>query len=275
MSQSTPSSETSMIHQPPKLSHKLRSLVFYVWLSASTIIWIIPSLIIAPLLSLKHRNYFVMTCYCSIVIFGLRWICGIRCVVEGRENIPNDGRGHVILSKHQSTWETFMLPLLIAPHVQVVKKELAYLPFFGWGLQLIRPIFIDRSKKSNALKQVIQQGGERLDDGIHVLVFPEGSRIAAGKRKAFSKGGVMLATKTKAPAVMVAHNSGEHWPNTSWVKRPGTIRMVISPVLETADMTTAQLTETVENWVNEQVDRISETPFSGEYVEADTSGKRF
>lgn len=266
---------TAQVTQAPPLSHKIRSILFYAWLSVVTVLWCVPVLVIGPFLPLKPRNYFVMVWYCNMVVFGLRWICGIRCEVEGKENIPTDGRGYVILSKHQSTWETFVIPTLIAPHVQVVKKELAYMPVFGWGLKMIRPIFIDRSKKANALKQVIQQGGARLAAGINVLVFPEGSRIPAGNRKAFSKGGIMLATKTGAPVIMVAHNSGEHWPNNTWVKSPGTVRLVVRGARETQELTTAELTAEVEEWINTQVDRISNTPFSGQYVEKDTSGKRF
>ena len=256
-------------------SHKLRTVLFYIWLSVATVLWFIPSLIIGPFLPLKTRNFWVMGIHCRLVIFGLRWIAGVRCEVEGSENIPTDGKGYVLLSKHQSTWETFMLPTLVAPHVQVVKKELSYLPFFGWGLSLIKPIYIDRSKKTNALKQVIQGGEERLKAGIHVLVFPEGSRIPAGKRKVFSKGGAMLATKTAAPVIPIAHNSGDHWPNTHWVKSPGVIRVVIGKPIQTEGMTTAELNDLTENWINEQVDRISAVPFTGEYVEAATSGKRF
>lgn len=255
---------------------KIRSILFYIWLALSTGIWFVGSLPFALFADIRRRNYIVMVYYCRLVLFGLRWICGIRCEIEGSENIPNNpDRGVVILSKHQSTWETMMLPTVIAPHVQVVKKELSYLPFFGWGLQLIQPIFIDRSKKTNALKQVMQQGENRLNRGVHVLVFPEGSRIPVGKRKQFSKSGAMLATRTGATVIPVAHNSGECWPNTDWVKRPGVIRLVIGKPIDPTDMKTAELNDQTEQWINEQVDRISTTPFSGEYVEADTSGKRF
>ena len=255
---------------------KVRTTFFYAWLTLVTLIWFIPSFTIGIFLPLKARNYFVMVIPCQITIWGLRLLCGIRCEVEGREHIPHDGRGYVLLSKHQSTWETFFLPTLIAPHVQVVKKELFYLPLFGWMLNLIHPIFIDRTHRTSALKQVISQGSDRLHSGIHVLVFPEGTRVAPGKRKTFSKGGAMLATKAGAPVLAIAHNSGECWPNDSWVKRPGTIRLVISaPVEPDAELTTAELSTLTENWINTQVDRISETPFTGELVAADSSGKRF
>lgn len=253
----------------------LRTLLFYLWLTVLTLAWFVPSFAIGIFLPLKARNYLVMVIYCRMVVWSARLICGLKWQVEGAENIPRDGRGYVLLSKHQSTWETFFIPTIIAPHVQVVKKELFYLPVFGWALNLIHPIFIDRTHKANALKQVLTQGADRLKSGIHVLVFPEGTRVPPGKRKAFSKGGAMLATKSQAPVVAIAHNSGEHWPNNSWVKRPGTIRVVVSPVIETQDITTAQLSEQVEGWINVQVDRISTQPFSGELVEADSSGKRF
>ncbi|WP_221793278.1 lysophospholipid acyltransferase family protein [Oceanobacter mangrovi] len=273
MSNSSPSAMNTVTSPP--FSHKLRSALFYIWLALMTIIWFIPSMLVGALLPLKTRNFWIMGIYCRLCMFGLRWVAGVRCEVEGAENIPRNGRGHVILSKHQSTWETFMLPTLIYPHVQVVKKELAYLPLFGWALSMIRPIFIDRSKKANALKQVVQQGSEKLDSGIHVLVFPEGSRIPSGKRKVFSKGGAMLASKSGAPVIMVAHNSGDHWPNTSWVKSPGVIKVVFSQPFESEGMSTAELNAKNEQWINDNVERISEVPFSGEYVEAATSGKRF
>ncbi|MAK91079.1 MAG: 1-acyl-sn-glycerol-3-phosphate acyltransferase [Oleibacter sp.] len=253
----------------------VRTVIFYVVLAMITLVWFIPSFTIGLLLPLKARNFFVMGIPCRAAIFALRWICGVRYEVEGKENIPHDGRGYVLLSKHQSTWETFFLPTLITPHVQVVKKELFYLPLFGWMLNLIHPIFIDRSKRTGAMKQVLTQGADRLESGIHVLVFPEGTRVPPGKRKTFSKGGAMLASKSGADVIAIAHNSGEYWPNNSWVKRPGTIHVVISPAFPSADLTSAQLAEQTENWINEQTDRISTVSFNGELVQNDTSGKRF
>lgn len=253
----------------------LRTLVFYTALATITLLWFLPSLLAGLLLPLKARNIVIMVCYCRMVMWAARLICGLRWEISGLEHLPRDNRGYVLLSKHQSSWETFFLPTLIAPHVQVVKRELSYLPIFGWTLKLIHPIFIDRSQKTNALKQVLTQGADRLGSGIHVLVFPEGTRVPPGKRKVFSKGGAMLATKTGAPVLAIAHNSGEHWPNHSWIKRPGTIRVVISPVFETAGLSTAELNEQTERWINEQVDRVSATPFQGEYSEAESSGKRF
>ncbi|UTW48338.1 1-acyl-sn-glycerol-3-phosphate acyltransferase [Bacterioplanoides sp. SCSIO 12839] len=253
----------------------IRTLIFYGWLASFTIIWCLISFVVGIFLPLKKRNYFVLVFYCTVALWSARFICGVKWQVKGLENVPRDGRGYVLLSKHQSTWETFFLPTAIAPHVQVVKKELLYLPFFGWALNLIHPIFIDRNQKTNALKQVIQQGAERLNDGIHVLVFPEGTRIPPGKRKEFSKGGAMLAGKNKAPVLAIAHNSGEFWPNDHWIKKPGTIQVVISPAIETAELSTAEVNQWSEEWINDTVDRISQHKFDGEVVNNDKSGKRF
>ncbi len=259
----------------PTILHALRTLVFYTTLALITLLWFPPSLLAGVFLPLRARNRVIMVAYCRMVMWAARLICGLRWNVQGLENVPRDGRGYVLLSKHQSSWETFFLPLILAPHVQVVKRELAYLPVFGWALSMIHPIFIDRSQKTNALKQVLTQGADRLQSGIHVLVFPEGTRVPPGKRKVFSKGGAMLATRTGAPVLALAHNSGEFWPNDHWVKRPGTIQVVISPVFESSGITTAELNDQTERWINEQVDAISALPFQGEYSEAESSGKRF
>ena len=260
---------------PVLIGYMFRTLVFYLWLATFTMVWCLVCFVIGIFLPLKIRNYFVLVFYCQVAVWSARLICGIRWQVKGLENIPRDGRGYVLLSKHQSTWETFFLPTAIAPHVQVVKKELLYLPFFGWALNLIHPIFIDRKQKTNALKQVIQQGTERLNDGIHVLVFPEGTRIPPGKHKDFSKGGAMLASKANAPVLAIAHNSGEHWPNDHWVKKPGTIRVVISPAIETSELTTNEINAWSEHWINSEVDRISSNKFAGDKIDAENSGKRF
>lgn len=253
----------------------LRSIVFYAAWICFTILWFVPSLLAAFLLPLKARIYVITVSYSQIVLWLARCICGIKWELIGVENLPKDKRGYIILSKHQSSWETFFLAALFVPQVPVVKKELAYLPVFGWIFTMIQPIFIDRKQKTNALKQVLYQGKERLDKGISVTIFPEGTRVPPGLRHDFSRGGAMLATYSKSPVIAIAHNSAEYWPNNHWVKHPGTIKVVISPVLDSHNLTTNQLNDQVENWINQQVDTISTTPFSGEYSLASSSGKRF
>lgn len=168
-----------------------------------------------------------------------------------------------------------MLPVLLPPQVQVIKKELVQIPLFGWTLALMNPITLDRSQRTQALKQLVRQGEERLSDGFHVLIFPEGSRIPAGSRKEFSKGGAMLASRLKVPVVPVAHNAGEYWPNDSWIRYPGTIRIVVGAPLDTSDLSTKEVHSHSEDWINSTTDRISDTPFNGSVVTELTSGKRF
>lgn len=252
----------------------VRTLIFYVVLASLTLLWLLPSSLGYLLLPIKPRNYLLLVAYCHCVSWAARLLCGIRWQVTGLEHFQKE-RTYVLISKHQSSWETFFLPTILAPHVQVVKRELFFLPFFGWQLKMIEPIFIDRRHKSNALKQVLTQGKERLEQGINVLIFPEGTRVKPGLRKEFSKGGAMLASKVGAPVLAIAHNSGECWPNDGWIKYPGKVQVVISPVFEAQQMDTQSLNERTEQWINEQVDRISSSPFSGEYSQAQSSGKRF
>lgn len=252
-----------------------RSIVFITTWVLFTLIWFVPCLLAALLLPLKRRNLFITRSYSCTILYLARFICGIRWHIEGAKNLPKDKRSYVILSKHQSTWETLFLAMLFAPQVPVVKKELSYLPIFGWILSMIQPIFIDRSHKTNALKQVFQQGKERLQQGINITIFPEGTRVPEGNRKEFSRSGAMLAARNQAPALAVAHNSAECWPNNSWIKYPGTISVVISSVFEPDALTANQLNQQVEEWINQQVDNISKKSFSGDYLTASTSGKRF
>lgn len=253
----------------------VRTLIFYLVLAGLTLAWLVPSLLAYLFLPIRVRNYLVLVAFCYAVSWSARLICGIRWQVLGREHLPRDGRAYVLISKHQSTWETFFLPTLLAPQVQVVKRELFFLPFFGWQLKMIEPIFIDRAQKTNALKQVLTQGKTRLEQGLNVLIFPEGTRVPAGMRKEFSKGGALLASKAGAPVLAIAHNSGECWPNTGWIKYPGTISVVISPIWESQTLSTPELNAQTEAWINEQVDAISHTRFTGEYSLASSSGKRF
>ena len=268
---------TAPVHTAPSIVSACRTALFYLVLVIITIAWAVPALIIGPCLPLRRRNFFIARTYSHMVIYACRWICGIRWNIKGLEHLPNPDQqqGLVLLSKHQSTWETLFLPTILSPHVQVVKKELSYLPIFGWVYNLIHPIFIDRSQKTNALKQVITQGSDRLNKGLHVLVFPEGTRVPPGKRKTFSKGGAMLASKTAAPTLFIAHNSGEFWPNDHWVKKAGVISVVISPVLNTEGVSTKAINDQSERWINAEVERVSDVKFSGDMVEAQTSGKRF
>lgn len=223
----------------------LGSLLFSICMIISTIV---ASLLIVMLFWLPFRTrYAVSRAYAVFNLWALRTLCGIRYQVEGGEHIP-DGAA-IVLSKHQSTWETFALQVLFPPQVYVLKRELLRVPFFGWGLALLNPISIDRGAGRKAVEQVVDQGRARLEDGLWVIVFPEGTRIPAGQQGRYKLGGAVLAAHTGYPVVPVAHNAGLVWPRRQFLKRPGTVRVVIGPPIESAGREAADILKEAEAWI--------------------------
>ncbi|MFA5679427.1 MAG: lysophospholipid acyltransferase family protein [Pseudomonas sp.] len=207
----------------------LRVTLFYLLLSSSAMIWGMLMLLIGPFLSYRTRYKVVLEWWCRMAIWLTEHLVGIRYEVSGQENIPD--QAGVILSNHQSTWETFFLQQIFRPQTQLIKKELLYVPFFGWAFALLKPIAINRSKARSSLQQLNRIGGERLRDGVWVLVFPEGTRVLPGQPIKFTRGGSALACANNAPVVPVAHNAGEFWPRHGWGKRPGTVQVKIGPAI--------------------------------------------
>lgn len=228
----------------------LRSLLFAVCQAVSTLIFA-PLGVLAGILPFQARyrfislwNYFSLWC--------LDRICGLRYTVEGREHIPPGAC--VILCKHQSTWETYALPRIIPqPLVWVCKRELLWIPFFGWGLAVLRPIAIDRNAGRQALDQLVEQGIQRLKEGRAVVIFPEGTRAAPGEKRRYAIGGALLAEKSGYPVLPIAHNAGEFWPRKSFIKYPGTIRVVIGPVIASAGKSAAEINALAEAWIEEKM----------------------
>lgn len=227
----------------------LRALLFAVCQAVSTLIFA-PLGVLAGMLPFQARyrfislwNYFSLWC--------LDRICGLRYTVEGREHIPPGAC--VILCKHQSTWETYALPRIIPqPLVWVCKRELLWIPFFGWGLAVLRPIAIDRGAGRQALEQLVAQGIDRLKRGRSVVIFPEGTRVAPGEKRRYAIGGALLAEKSGHPVLPIAHNAGEFWPRKSFIKYPGTIRVVIGPVIASAGKSAAEINALAEAWIEEK-----------------------
>ena len=205
-------------------------------------------------MSLWHRHLM-----CRVWVWTTLWVVrhvlGIRYEVKGAENIP-DG-ACVVMSKHQSAWETMALQQVFLGSVFVLKKELHWLPFFGWALALNPMIAIKRSAQREALKQVAQIGGARLRDGYRVVIYPEGTRVAPGVRGEYKRGGAFLAKQAGFPVVPVAHNAGELWPRNAFIKRPGTVTVSIGPVIEVAGMGTEEITRRAENWIEGEMQRLS------------------
>lgn len=189
-------------------------------------------------------------------VWLLKSLCGLNYEIEGQENIPANTA--IIFAKHQSTWETMALQLIFPPQTFVVKKELMWVPFFGWGLAALNPIAIKRGSGRSAIKQVVRQGIERLKAGIWVVIFPEGTRVRPGQRIRYKLGGAILAAKSGYLVVPVAHNSGEYWPKKQFLKKPGTITIVIGPPIQSQDRKPEDILAEAETWIEATMDRISQ-----------------
>jgi 1-acyl-sn-glycerol-3-phosphate acyltransferase len=158
----------------------------------------------------------------------------------------------VILSKHQSAWETLAFQQIFPPQVHVLKRELLWLPFFGWGLALMSPIPIDRGRGLSALRQIARRGKRRLEQGFWVVVFPEGTRVAPGRRRKYQMGGAWLAAHAGAPVVPVAHNAGRCWPRNSFLKYPGKVTVRIGPPIDSAGRDPGTINAEAEQWIETQ-----------------------
>ena len=188
--------------------------------------------------------------------FLLNIFCGIKFKVEGLENL--NVKTAIILSKHQSTWETLALHSFTPCVHWVFKRELMYLPIFGWALALTDPIAINRGAGRAAIKQLIAEGTKKLNDGKWLVLFPEGTRTAPGQTKKYKIGGALLAEKSGYPIIPIAHNAGEFWPRHSFIKWPGTISVVIGPAIETKGRNAEEIKKEVYGWIEGAMERISD-----------------
>lgn len=202
-----------------------------------------------------HRRYRVTYGWTRLMLFMLRTICSLHYRVIGKENIPDCPS--IILSKHQSAWETLALQQIFPPQVWVLKKELLRIPFFGWGLAMTNPIAIDRSAGKAALEQIVEQGRERLRQKFWIVVFPEGTRVPPGSKGKYRIGGAWLAAHTGASIVPVAHNAGEFWGKNSFVKNPGVITVSVGKPINPHGIEPAVLIAQVEAWIEAETQRIS------------------
>ncbi|MEO7030866.1 MAG: lysophospholipid acyltransferase family protein [Herbaspirillum sp.] len=228
-----------------------------------TIVWSMVCILVAPLP--YNQRYYVTSRWNVIVIWLAKVLCGIRYQIKGFENFPD--APVICLSKHQSAWETiFYLPMTPRPLVYVFKKEILYIPFFGWGMALLRMIPIDRSKGRDAFSHVVAHGRKRLASGQWIIMFPEGTRIPVGKSGKYKGGGAKLAIETGVPVVPMAVNSGECWPKNSFIKIPGLITVSIGKPIPTTGLTSAQVLHQVETWIESEMRVISPHAYSVQHV---------
>ena len=232
----------------------LRSLLFTVLVAVLTVVWAFVCMLVAPLP--YNQRYWVTARWNVIVIWLGKVLCGMRYRVIGAENLPDEPV--ILLSKHQSAWETiFYLMYMPRPLVFVFKKELHWIPFFGWGLALLRMIPIDRSKGKDAFAHVVIQGKKRLANGQWIIMFPEGTRIPVGQKGFYKGGGARLAVETGATVVPLAMNSGDCWPKNSFIKKPGLITVSIGKPIPAAGKNPLELMAEVEAWIEAEMRIIS------------------
>lgn len=230
----------------------IRTCLFYFLLSTLTLFWSVPSVLLGLCLPYKWRYRIIAVAWGRMAVWLAKHVAGINYRIAGTQNIPQ--QPCVILAKHQSTWETFFISSYFEPLSQVLKRELLRIPVFGWALAMVKPVAIDRSQPKKALRQVAQQGDLRLKQGNWLLIFPEGTRVPPGKIGKFSRGGAALAANAGLPVLPIAHNAGEFWPKLGWRKIPGTIDVVIGPVMHaegTDSRAIAELNRRAYEWVLE------------------------
>ena len=186
-----------------------------------------------------------------LVMQWLRLTCNIKIVVSGKENIP--AGACVVLSNHQSTWEAFYMQWFFQPANFILKRELLWIPFFGWALFLMNPIAIKRSRPSSAIRYVLKQGTKRLLAGNRIVIYPEGTRVINGVLGEFKTSGAALAKQAQVPVLPVSHNSGDHWQRRSFLKNPGTIHMQIGPAIDSSSLSVREITENARNWIKDSL----------------------
>ena len=214
-----------------------------------------------PLWTFFYAIFFVVACtflpyrgrfelarvWARVTLAVLRWTCGLRYVVEGRENLPPDN--HVALIKHSSSWETVAQALLLPAQVWVLKRELLWVPVVGWGIRQMRAIAVNRGAGSSAVRQVVEQGKARLAEGEWVVIFPEGTRMPPGETRKYGVSGALLAAEAGKLIVPIAHNAGYYWPRRGVFKRRGTIRVVIGPPITAIGRHPRDICAEAQSWI--------------------------
>ncbi|MCV2366238.1 1-acyl-sn-glycerol-3-phosphate acyltransferase [Paucibacter sp. DJ1R-11] len=237
----------------------LRSLLFVLWLTVTVAPWATAVLLIS-LFAKGDRVYWACAGWLRLAIHSARWICGVQWRIEGMDNLPSQAARRsavILLPKHQSTWETFAFPALMShPLAYVFKRELLYVPFFGWAMARMDMIHIDRSKRAEAWAKVAEQGKHLAAQGNWVIMFPEGTRTARGQKGEYKTGGTRLAIETGVPVVPIAATSGRCWPRKSFLLRPGVVDISIGRPIAPQGREAGELMREVEAWIEAEMQRL-------------------
>ena len=223
----------------------IRSIIFQLGMWIFTIPFTVSILLCLPFNPINRYRY--ISLWAKTILKWLKFTCNIDFEVIGIENIPKDPA--LILSKHQSAWETLAFQKIFPPQVWVLKRELLWVPFFGCGLAMTSPIAINRKAGKKSLNQMLLQGIDRLKKGFWIVIFPEGTRIKPGDIGKFHIGGAWLASQAGVNVVPVAHNAGRFWPKNSLLKLPGVIKVSIGKSISSKGKTAEELNLIVKNWI--------------------------
>lgn len=246
------------------LVHAIRSVLHLLFMAVTVVPWALAVLLAAPFLN-STQIYWMCVGWLRLAVRSGELMLGIRNRVSGFENLPvGTTAPAILLLKHQSTWETFCMPTLMPhPLAYVFKKELLYVPFFGWAMAKMDMIHIDRSKRAQAFNKVVQQGQRLLDQGTWVIMFPEGTRIPRGEQGTYKTGGTRLAVATGAPVIPIAVTSAKCWPRKALIKRPGVVDFSIGKPIPSQGREADELMREVEAWIEAEMRRLDPEAYAG------------
>lgn len=236
----------------------IRSVLHMLWMVVTVIPYTLAVLLTKWISGSSSKTYRVARAWLKLSVDSAKVIMGIQCRVQGMENLPTDPKqGVVLLVKHQSTYETFLMPAIMPrPLAYVFKKELLKVPFFGWSIGALDMIHIDRAHGSRAFHKVVEQGKRLLDQGTWVIMFPEGTRIARGEKGEYKTGATRLAIMTGAPVVPIAVTSAKCWPRKAFIKKPGVVDVSIGKPIPSVGRKHEELMAEVQAWIEAEMQRL-------------------
>ena len=248
-----------------------RSALFFVWMAVTVVPWALAVLLLSAFVR-GAPVYWACVGWLRVAIWGARTICGVRWRIEGMDNLPTAAQATsavLLAAKHQSTWETFAFPTLMPhPLAYVFKRELLYVPFFGWAMGRLDMIHIDRSKRTEAWNKVAAQGKRLAAEGIWVIMFPEGTRTPRGSQGVYKSGAARLAIASGVPIVPMAASSAKCWPRKSFLLMPGTVDVSIGPAISSAGRQPDELMKEVETWIEAEMRRLDPEAYQAEVPRA-------